>query len=280
MIRLVSEPTVVEIVASMDEQLEALTQELDHLEKTRRGLTLQMDEVRRRMDELVVAKTIALSTSMSIKGRRDARSDRSAASQRSSDKVTIADAAENALREHGGEMEMADLVRQLSEAGVLRGKEQRATLSTQLIRHKHRFHREGSRWALGPQTPIPQAPAPVVNTGASTAPSIGLDTSAVTAIGEFLRKLLTTPAPTLPAVKMPVLPHISAPVIPEVKMPVLPTMPGPVIPEVKMPVLPHISAPVIPEVKMPVLPPIQMPVIPAAGSGGSKAATLDAHRHD
>jgi hypothetical protein len=141
------EPTVVQLLARIDAQIDVLTRDLDHLEKTIRGLADQRRTLEARIAELTVTKTITASIGKSILDE-DAITEGSGSPY----KLTIADAAEGALRELGGEADLRTLVLMLTEKGVLQGRERRATLSTQLIRNRQRFHKVGvARWAIGPE---------------------------------------------------------------------------------------------------------------------------------
>jgi HB1/ASXL restriction endonuclease-like protein with HTH domain len=138
--------TISEFIEDLDRQMDELNRQAAHLSATIDGLAEQRARLLAQVNDLVVAKVIASSSNTRFLA---STSDR----LRETTRLTIADAAETVLREEGGQAEMAHLVTTLTERGILRGRERRATLSTQLLRHKGRFHspRPG-RWALGPGT--------------------------------------------------------------------------------------------------------------------------------
>jgi hypothetical protein len=183
-----AEPTIGQLIADLDRQMEVLNRQAAHLDKTIEGLAAEQAKLRAQISDLMVARVIAVST-----GNRLHADENPVIAV----KPTITEAAEATLREQGGEADMQLLVQLLTEQGVLRGKERRATLSTQLLRHKDRFHspRPG-RWALGPAPRDSQAAKRVSE---PVAPWPGMEK-----VNDFVRRLVQPP----PGVQAP--PHSEA----------------------------------------------------------------------
>jgi hypothetical protein len=144
-----AEVTITDLLIDLDVQIDELRETHGHLRKTADGVIKQMNEVESRLKELMAVKAVTSSIEERLRRRQSPR-------HASPPRPTIAEAAVAELVRLGGEAEMSALVEALSARGVLTGKEQRATLSTQLLRHPEQFRRVGpGRWALTGTAPVP-----------------------------------------------------------------------------------------------------------------------------
>jgi hypothetical protein len=172
------EPTIADFVQAVEVQLTAAQRDAAHLTMTIKGLEARQAQLEEQISVLQATRTLALTLRKGLasgelasalaaeigQGVPDA-----ATAPVAREPATIADHAEVVLQQFGGEAEMSTLVRVLKEREVLRGREPRATLSTQLIRHPERFHRHpDGKWALGPGPQPRSAAQPPSNGSEST----------------------------------------------------------------------------------------------------------------